>query len=191
MRHTDDGYLHRFSFTLLFELSSLMKATPLSNPRELIRRWQAGELKRAELHVLMAEHQKAILEEAEQQRLNPVAAFVEGVMNRRAARKLIHRHGEAAVRELLRALSDEEDFEPSSWLWNVGHWDVPLHCFLRSRSSPLFMVREMWVKRDRAQMKVQYGDPRDPRQKVIQFERDWRGMMRIIQTSGTTAGQRT
>lgn len=156
-----------------------MKLAPFPSPRVLVRRWEAGEIKREELQALMAEHQRAILEEAEEVFQNPIAAFIEGVVNKRIAKRLMRQHGEAGVRELLVALSELEDFPPSAFLWNAMHWDVPLHCFIRSKSAPVFRVKEMWVKSDRGEMFIEYGELKKLRKERVIFERHWRGEMRV------------
>jgi len=132
-----------------------MKLAPFPSPRILVRRWENGEIEREEMQRLMAEHQYALLEEAEEVRKvrkNPVASYVEGLMSKRAAKKLIRAHGEAGIRELLLALSEVENFLPSAYLWNAMHWDVPLYCFIRTKRAPIFRVKEMWVKSDRGEM---------------------------------------
>ena len=49
------------------------------------------------------------------------------------ARRLIHNHGEAAVREVLLAMAWQPDFEPSAYLWNADHWDVACMSFFVAR----------------------------------------------------------
>ncbi len=134
-----------------------MKLPPFPNPRELVRRWEGGELEREEMQRLMREHQVRVLEEAEEYHRNPMRGWMETFVNRRAARKLVKEHGEGAVRELLVAMSWLEDFPPSAYLWNADHWDVSLHAFLRSKMEPVFRVKESWVRSGRARLLVEYG----------------------------------
>ncbi|MDB4507076.1 hypothetical protein N9055_02545 [Akkermansiaceae bacterium] len=54
-----------------------MKLAPFPSPRALVRQWEKGEIKREELHALMAQHQEAILAEAEEERANPIAAYID------------------------------------------------------------------------------------------------------------------
>ena len=91
---------------------SAMKLAPFPSPRVLVLQWEAGEIKREELQRLMALHQAAILEEAEEERANPVASYVDRMMNKRMAKKLINAHGEANMRELCLALSEVPEFLP-------------------------------------------------------------------------------
>jgi len=102
-------------------------------------------------------------------------------LNKRAAKRLIRLHGEAGVRELLVALSEVEGFPPSAFLWNAMHWDVPLHCFLRTKRAPVFRVKEMWVKSDRGEMLVEHGDVKTLQKERFVFERHWKGEMLVSQ----------
>ena len=153
----------------------------LESPRKIFRRWEAGEIKREELQERLAEHQRAILAEVEESRLNPVASYIESLLTKRAALKLIHQHGEAGVREMLVALSEIEGFRLAAYLWNASHWDVPLHCFLRQKRAPVFRIREMWIKSDRGEMQVQHGPPEKVVREHFRFERHWRGHLEVVE----------
>jgi len=150
------------------------------NPKLLVKKWEAGEIDREEFQRLMAQHQQALLEEAEVVLKNPIASYVDGIMNKRAAKKLMRQHSEAALRELFVALSDLEDFPLSSYLWNAMHWDVPLYCFMRLKRVPIFRVKDLWVKSDRAEMLVEHTDAKKPTKERFIFERQWRGQMKVI-----------
>ena len=88
----------------------------------------------------MAEHARELIAEMEEDYQNPAAAWIEGLLAKRAAARLIRRHGSRLLRELLVALADVADFPPARYLWNAGHPDVPLHCFLRMRREPVFRI---------------------------------------------------
>ena len=88
----------------------------------------------------MAEHAKGLIEEIEEDRKNPIAAYVDKVLSKQAANKLARRYTEPVVREVLAALAEVPDFPPAHLLWNAEHRDVPLHCFLRMRTEPVFRV---------------------------------------------------
>lgn len=109
-------------------------------PRQLFRLLDSGAISRAEFREAMAHHARSLIEEMEEVRRHPLAAWVDGLLNRRAAARLARRHGEALVRELLVALSDVPGFPLANWLWNADQPTVPLHCFVRSRSEPVFRV---------------------------------------------------
>lgn len=159
-----------------------MKLAPFPNPRDLIRQWENGEIKRETLHTLMAEHQAAIIKEAEEERLNPIASYLDRVMNKRMAKKLINLHGEANLRELLLALSEMPDFLPAGFLWNINHWDLPLHCFIRNKRAPVFRIKEVFVKSSRAMMLIEHGSAKkkETQREKIHFERHWRGEMKVV-----------
>ncbi|MBT4799045.1 MAG: hypothetical protein HON81_12085, partial [Verrucomicrobia bacterium] len=82
-----------------------MKLAPFPTPPNLIRQWQDGEIEREEMQRLMGEHQKELLKEADYFHTNPILGYIEGLRNKRAARRLLDEHGEAQVRELFQALS--------------------------------------------------------------------------------------
>lgn len=159
-----------------------MRLAPFPTPRSLMIEWQEGKIKREEMQRLMGEHQKAILKEADDYHFNPIAGYLEGLSNKRMARRLIREHGEAAVRELLLAMSWLPEFEPAAYLWNADHWDMPLHVFFRCKSGPVFRVRESLVRSSRAILLVEYGSPKKTRTKRerITFKRHWKGEMEVV-----------
>jgi len=159
-----------------------MKLAPFPTPNVLIRQWQDGEIEREELHELMAHHQRALLEEAEESRRNPIASYVEGVMNKRAAKRLIRDHGEAAIRELLVAMAEMDDFSPAAYLWNADHWDVALHCFVRHKSAPVIRIKETMIKSQRAVILIEHGGgkKKDTLRERVSFQRDWKGAMKVV-----------
>lgn len=158
-----------------------MKLAPFPTPRNLILRWQDGEIEREEMQRLMGEHQKSLLDEADHYYHNPIAGYIEGLLNKRAARRLTMAHSEAAVRELFMALSWLPDFPPSAFLWNADHWDVALHAYFRTRTEPVFRVREVMIKSRRAVMLVEHGSPKksEIRRERITFSRHWKGDMEV------------
>jgi len=131
-----------------------MKLSPYPNPRDLILRWQSGEIEREEMQLMMA-----------------------ALMNKRMAKRLVSDHGEAAVRELFLVMSWMPDFSPSAYLWNADHWDVELHAFIRTKSEPVFRVRESLVKSTRAVLLVEHGSAK--RKEMVRermtFKRNWKG----------------
>lgn len=167
---------------VLFVLVGLpMRLAPFPTPRSLMTQWQQGLIEREEMQRLMGEHQKAILKEADNYHFNPIAGYLEGLSNKRMARRLIQEHGEAAIRELLLAMSWLPDFQPSAYLWNADHWDVALHVFFRCKSRPLFRIRESMVRSSRAVLLVEYGSPKKSQMKRerVTFKRHWKGEMEV------------
>lgn len=158
-----------------------MKLAPHPTPRSLIIQWQEGKIEREELHRLMLEHQVALLDEAETYHQNPIAGYLEGILNKRAARRLINDHGEAAIRELLFAIAHLKDFPPSAYLWNADHWDLPLHAFLRTRSEPVFRIREILVRSTRALLLVEHGSAQKKKtqKERLTLSRNWKGEMEV------------
>jgi hypothetical protein len=159
-----------------------VKLAPFPTPNHLIEKWQRGEIEREEMQRLMKQHQQALLEEAEEYHRNPIAGYLEGLLNKRAASILIKGHGEAAIREIFLAMSHLQDFPPSAYLWNADHWDVSLHAFLRTRSTPIFRIREIMVKSTRAVLLIEHGSPKksETTRERITLKRDWRGDMEVV-----------
>ena len=120
--------------------------------------------------------------EADYFHTNPILGYIEGLRNKRAARRLVKEHGEAQIRELFQALSWLHDFEPAAFLWNADHWDVSLYAFLRTSTEPVFRVREMVVKSSRAVMLVEHGSAKKSktRRERLTFRRHWKGEMEVV-----------
>jgi hypothetical protein len=112
----------------------------LPSPDRLFAQFEKGEIERDELQAMMAIHARSLIAEMEEERLNPAAAMLDHLRNRRAASKWTRRHGQRLVRETFAALSELDDFPPSAHLWNALHPDVPLHCFFRTKRDPVFRV---------------------------------------------------
>lgn len=159
-----------------------MKLAPFPTPHHLVRQWQEGHIEREEMQRLMGEHQKVLLEEAEEYHRNPIAGYLEGMLNKRAARILIKEHGEAAIRELFLAMAHLPDFPPSAYLWNADHWDVTLHAFFRTRSEPVLRIRESLVKTTRAVILIEHGSPKksETARERLTFRRNWKGEMEVV-----------
>ena len=159
-----------------------VKLAPFPTPNHLIEKWQRGEIEREEMQRLMKQHQQALLEEAEEYHRNPIAGYLEGLLNKRAANLLIKAHGEASIREILLAMSHLQVFPPSAYLWNADHWDVSLHAFFRTRSAPVFRIREIMVKSTRAVLLIEHGSPKKSETTLerITLERNWRGDMEVV-----------
>ena len=112
----------------------------IPTPKQLFALFERGEIERDELQALMAVHAKELIAEMEDDYQNPAAAWIESLLARRAAGRLVRKHGSRLLREVLIALAELEDFPPSRKLWNAAHPDVPLHCFLRIRREPVFRI---------------------------------------------------
>ena len=129
----------------------------IPSPRQLFALFERGEIERDELQRLMAEHARELIAEMEEDYQNPAAAWIEGLLAKRAAARLIRRHGSRLLREVLVALADVPEFPPARYLWNAGHPDVPLHCFLRMRREPVFRILAVNPRGDEIEIAVEYG----------------------------------
>jgi hypothetical protein len=129
----------------------------LSSPRQLFQMLDSGQMTRDEFREAMKLHALEIIDEMEEDHLNPVAALLEQVMCRRTASKLLKKNNESLVREVLLTLSEMEDFPPARWLWNAGHPHIPLHAFFRSKRRPIFQVLTLEAKPQVVVLTVEYG----------------------------------
>lgn len=129
----------------------------MPTPRKLFRQFETGQISRAEFQAAMKEHQQELIEEMEEVHRNPVAAFIDEMFNRAAAFSLVRRHGERTIREVLDALAELDDFPPASQLWNALHFHVPLHCFFRTRASPVFRILKLEVQAQMTTLTVEYS----------------------------------
>jgi len=125
--------------------SALLASIPLvpappPSPRQLFYLLDTGRMSLEEFRLAMKANAEEIIGEMEEDHLNPVAAFMEQMLCRRAASKLLKRHEERLIREVLQALSELPDFAPARWLWNAAHPHIPLHAFFRSKREPVFRI---------------------------------------------------
>ncbi|MFT4175109.1 MAG: hypothetical protein QM627_00500 [Luteolibacter sp.] len=146
----------------------------LPTPDELFASFERGEIEREELQAMMSLHARELIREMEEDHLNPVAAMIETLLAKRAMSKLVKRHGEARVREILVALSGMREEPFAAYLWNASHPDLPLYSFLRMRREPVLRVVEMEESRQRLSVKVEFGPAKrgKTRSEVYHFVRD-------------------
>ena len=116
-----------------------------------------GQMTRDEFREAMKLHALEIINEMEEDHLNPVAALLEQVLSRRTAAKLLKKNNESLVREVLLTLSAVEDFPPARWLWNASHPHIPLHAFFRSKRTPIFHISSLDAMPQLVVLKVEYG----------------------------------
>ena len=149
----------------------------MPTPPQLFRMFAQGTVSRRELHEAMGEHHRELIEEMGEAQMNPIAFYLDHLRSRSVAAKLVKKHGEAAVREVLAVLAEVVGFPPANLLWNAEHWDVPLHCFFRTKREPIFRVVRLEVQRLGATVSVEYGSARRGAgmREVFQMERDWYG----------------
>lgn len=130
----------------------------IPTPKQLFAQFERGEIEREELQALMAVHARELIGEMEEDYQNPAAAWIERLMARRAAGRLVRRHGSRLLREVLMALAEVEGFPPARHLWNASHPDLPLHCFLRMRREPVFRIARIEHRSEEIEVTTEHGD---------------------------------
>lgn len=135
---------------------SLLEMIP--TPRQIFASFERGEIERDELHALMALHARELIQEMEEDYQNPAAAWIEGLLARRMANRLVKLHGGRLLREILVALAEVPDFPPARYLWNAAHPDVALYCFFRIRREPVFRILSVEAKSGEFLVRVEHGE---------------------------------
>ncbi len=130
----------------------------IPTPSQIFTSFEKGEIERDEMHALLALHARELIQEMEEDYQNPAVALLESVLARRAMGKLVRLHGARLLREVLTALADVPGFPPARYLWNAGHPDVPLHCFLRIRREPVFRILSIETKAGCIQVRTEHGE---------------------------------
>jgi hypothetical protein len=150
----------------------------IPTPDRLFAMFERGEIEREELHALMAAHARELIAEMEDDRRNPAFAWIESLLARQAAARLVRRHGVRLMREVLMALSSLPEFPH---LWNASHPDVPLHCFLRIRREPVFRILRMSQSVESVEILIEHGEAGRGRatQRALSLRRDERWRLRI------------
>lgn len=129
----------------------------IPTPSQIFASFERGEIERDEVHALMALHARELIQEMEEDHLNPATALIEALLARRSARRLVRRHSGRMLREIFIALSEVPDFPPARYLWNAAHPDVPLHCFLRMRREPVFRISAIRPQAEEIEIDVEFG----------------------------------
>jgi hypothetical protein len=129
----------------------------LPTPPEIFRLFEDGKLTREQLHAAMALHAGGLMEEIIEARRNPVLSFYENALARRAAARLARDYGELTIRNVLGALGRLPDFPLRNYLWNASHREVPLYCFLRMRTAPVFRLLEIRHEPWQVKVTVEHG----------------------------------
>lgn len=114
-------------------------------------------MSREQFREAMKANAEEIIAEMEEDHLDPVTAFLEQMLCRRAASKLLKKHEEPLIREVLQALSEVDDFPPARWLWNAAHPHIPLHAFFRSKREPVFRIVSLEAMPQIVSVSVEYG----------------------------------
>jgi hypothetical protein len=135
----------------------MLSLDPVPTPQQLFRWLDNGRITREEFRTAMAVHAGELIQEMEQAHANPLVAKFNELMNRREAWKWARKHEEVVIREILCALMDEERFPPARWLWNAAHPHIPVHCFFRTRGTPMMRFLEMTVHPQSATVLIEHG----------------------------------
>lgn len=138
-------------------MDPLDDANAVPTPRELFRRLDAGLISREAFQAAMAVHARELIQEIEEDHLNPVLAYLENLKARAVAMKLSIQYGEKLIREVLHALAMQEQFPPARFLWNASHTHVPLHCFFRIGREPVFRIIRLNHTAQSALVEVEHG----------------------------------
>lgn len=142
---------------------------PPPNPLQLFRLFDAGRISPEDFRSAMAVHQRELIEEIEETSRDWAGAWLDQLWNRRATHKLVKKHGERLLREVLLALAEVDDFPPARWLWNAMHPHVPLHVFFRTRRAPLFRFAELEAAPQRVRVCVEHCARSDAAAIITQF----------------------
>jgi len=128
-------------------------------PPQLFDEFEAGRITREQLHAGLDWHARQLVEEIIEAAENPLAAWWDGMLAKRAAARWASRHGVWRVRHVLAALARVPEFEPAQLLWNALHPDVPLHCFFRLRRAPTFRLLRLESRNGHLRAVVEHGTP--------------------------------
>ncbi|BCX49391.1 hypothetical protein HAHE_32990 [Haloferula helveola] len=126
-------------------------------PPQLFDEFDAGRITREQLHAGLSWHAEGLVEEIVEAHEDPVTNWWEAMLAKRAAARITSRHGTWRIRHVLAALSRLPDFEPSRYLWNALHPDVPLHCFFRMRREPLFRLLKLENRNGLIRALIEHG----------------------------------
>lgn len=149
------------------------------SPRQLMHQLDMGLISPEQFRASMAAHAREVIEEMEEDHLNPAFAFLEQMQSRRLVSKLLKHHEEPLLREVLLALSELADFPPGRWLWNAGHPHMPLHAFFRTQRTPTFRFLTLEAAPQVVRVVVEYGvqDGEGTRKEEIYLRRDRRSQL--------------
>lgn len=152
-------------------------------PRQIFRLYDRGSLTREQLREALQVHALELIDEMEDVHANPQASWLETMVNKHQAARLIRQHGEPIVRQIFLALSEVPDFRPAQFLWNADHDHMPLHCFLRSRRQPIFRVVKITSAPFVITALIEHGKAgrHEITREVFRMERDRSGELVVVE----------
>lgn len=153
----------------------------LQTPRQLARAMERGLITKEAFRQGMMVLQLQLLVEANEVRRNPVAAYLDQRLAKRAIAKLLRSASESELREVLYALGDLVDFAPAQLLWNADQMDIPLHIFIRPRLEPVFRITYLNVRQMQIDISIEHGSARKSEtiREDLRFERSALGELHI------------
>ncbi|QTN33711.1 hypothetical protein HZ994_15795 [Akkermansiaceae bacterium] len=146
----------------------------LETPRQLVARFERGEIDRMEFQALMSIHQRELLREIDEDHQNPLAAWLESRLAKASVKKLLINHTAFQIREVLVALSEAENFPLAKYIWNAAHPDIPLHCFFRIRRDPVFQILSISSEGDTVEVHLEIHRTRNRERITLTRDERWR-----------------
>lgn len=145
----------------------------LETPRQLSARFERGELDRTQFQTLMAVHARELIAEIEDEHQNPLAAWIESRLAKSSVKKLLRKNTPFQIREILIALSEAPGFPLANFLWNAPHPDVPLHCFFRIRTEPVFQILSIRSEGSQTEIRVEILHTRNRKRITLTRDAAW------------------
>ncbi|WP_411827478.1 hypothetical protein [Luteolibacter sp. AS25] len=155
----------------------------LETPRQLVARFERGEIDRTEFQTLMAIHARDLIEEIDEVHQNPFAAWLETKRAQSTVKKLLKQHSAFQIREILAALSEAPGFPMANYLWNAPHPDVPLHCFFRIGKEPVFRILSIKSSGKNVTVEMEILEPKNRQTVTLTRDQTWQLRASSISTS--------
>lgn len=146
----------------------------LETPRQLVARFERGEIDRMEFQALMSIHQRELIREIDEDHQNPLAAWLESGLAKSSVKKLLKSHTARQIREVLVALSEADGFPLAKYIWNAAHPDIPLHCFFRIRREPVFRILSMRSEGNTVEIHLEIHRIRNRQRITLTRDEQWR-----------------
>ena len=158
-----------------------METTNFQSPRQLAHAYEKDLITREQFQLAMMALQVELLTEATENKRNPITAYLNERLNKRAVQKLLKSANEVEIREILYALGDLPDFTPAKLLWNADQREIPLHVFIRSREEPVFRITFLNTSMMRIELSIEHGSAKKGQttREDITLTRTGTGFLRI------------
>jgi hypothetical protein len=146
----------------------------LETPRQLVAKFERGEIDRMEFQALMAIHQRELIKEIDEDHQNPLGAWLEARLAKSSVKKLLKKHTAFQIREVLIALSEADGFPLAKYIWNAAHPDIPLHCFFRIRREPVFQILSIHSEGKTVEVHFEIHTARNRQRITLTRDSQWR-----------------